>query len=114
MTARTTTRIFILAAALWASAVPGEGLPSAQTAQIARLSRQQAIQLAFAGLKTSGQNSAKFKVDTARYQPDKRRWLVKLSEVGPMVPVDSNVLAFVDDKTGIVCVKRARAVGPCT
>jgi hypothetical protein len=114
VTTRTTTRMLILIAAWWAATVPGEELPTAQTSQIARLSRQQAIQLAFAGLKTSGQTAAKFKVDTARYQPDKHRWLVKLSEVGPMVPFDSNVLAFVDDRTGIVCVKQAIAVGPCT
>jgi hypothetical protein len=106
--------MLILAAALWAATAPGEGLPSAQTSQIARLSRQQAIQLAFAGLKTSGQTAAMFKVDTARYQPDKHRWLVKLSEVRPMVPFDSKVLAFVDDRTGIVCVKQAIAVGRCT
>jgi hypothetical protein len=114
VTARTTTRVLVLAAALWACTVPGEGLPSAQTNQKARLSRQQAIQLAFAGLKTSGQTAAKFKVDTARYQPDKHRWLVKLSEAGSAVPFDSNVLAFVDDSTGIVCIKHATAVGPCT
>jgi hypothetical protein len=48
-----TTTESVLAAALWASIVPGEGLPSSQTSQIARLSRQQAIQLAFAGLTTS-------------------------------------------------------------
>ena len=113
MTARSTTRILVLAAVLWASTVPGEGLPSAQTSQIARLSRQQAIQLAFARLKTSGQTVVKFKVDTARYQTDKHRWLVKLSEAEPMVPFDSNVLAFVDDRTEIVCIKQALPVGPC-
>jgi hypothetical protein len=114
VTSHTTTRFVVLAAVLCAYTVLGEGLPAAQTTQSTRLSRQQAIELAFAGLKTSGRTAAKFKVHTARYQPDKHRWLVTFSEVGPMVPFDSNVLAFVDDKTGLVCVKQTMAVGPCT
>ena len=91
-----------------------DGLSVAQTSQSARLSRQQAIQFAFAGLKTSGHSTEKYKVATARYQPDKHRWLVKFKEVGPKAPFDSDILAFVDDSTGLVCVKQASAVGPCT
>jgi len=90
-----------------------DGSSVAQTSQSGRLSRQQAIQYAFAGLKTSGRTNENYKVDTARYQPDKHRWLVKFHEVGPKVPFDSNTLAFVDDSTGLVCVKQASAVGPC-
>jgi len=111
--ARTRTKIIVLAAVLCAGTALGEGSPP-QTSQNARLSRQQAIQLAFAGLKTSGLTATKYKVNTARYQSDKHRWLVKFSEMGPTVQFDSDVTALVDDKTGLVCVKQGTAVGRCT
>jgi hypothetical protein len=114
VTSRTNTSTTVLAAALCAYTVMADGIAVAQTKQGGRVSQQQATQLAFAGLKASGQNTANFRVDSVRYQPDKHRWLVTFLEFGPMVSFDSDMLACVDDRSGKVHVQQAMAIGPCT